>query len=323
MTTAISRRAVLAAGLGTVAALGAGSVAYAAPDRPTVHPRAAWAGGRSAQGPLADEDVRLLIIHHSESPNTETPRSIPGRLRGFFDYHTGPKGWPDVAYNFFVDPFGEIWEGRTGSLAGPVRGDATGGSQGFAQLCCFVGDHTATPPTEAALTAMTALVAWLAGRHGIDLWAGTSIAFTSRGSNRWPRGARVTTDPVVGHRDMSRTSCPGEALYPLVRSRILPGAQALVQRPRAATSITVQAAPEPTAAPSRSRPVDGAASVPAVSPAGAEPVATATPGAQIAAPGRPGIAERLGDLAVPLAVGAGILGVGVMAGGVVVAHKGP
>ncbi len=54
--------------------------------------------------------------------------------------HTGPdKGWPDIAYNFMVDRFGQIFEARAGSLAGPVAGSATGGNQGFSQLCCFLG----------------------------------------------------------------------------------------------------------------------------------------------------------------------------------------
>lgn len=339
----VSRRAMLTAGLGTVAAMGAGAIgagaigpeAYAAPARPAINPRADWAGGRAAKGRLAEEDVRFLIVHHSESPNSEKPGSIPARLRGFFDYHTGPKGWPDVAYNFFVDPFGGIWEGRTGSLAGPVRGDATGGSQGFAQLCCFVGDHTAQPPTEAAMTAMTGLVAWLADRYRIDLAAGTSIGFSSRGSNRWPKGTQVTTDPVVGHRDMSRTSCPGEALYPLVRSRILPGAQALSGRRSVPTATPTDGSPSarestpPTSPAARTRspaptssPAPSSSSTPA---AGEQPAMTPTPAATSAAPvalaENPGLVGRLGDLAVPVAVGAGVLGVGVVAGGVIIAQK--
>ncbi|WP_432557971.1 N-acetylmuramoyl-L-alanine amidase [Granulicoccus sp. GXG6511] len=312
----VSRRGMLIAGLGAMAAFGlagAGTSAYAGPARPAIHPRADWAGGRSASGTLKDEDVRFLIIHHSESPNTEKPGSIPGRLRSFFDYHTGTKGWPDVAYNFFVDPFGEIWEGRTGSLAGPVRGDATGGSQGYAQLCCFVGDHTASLPTDAAMTAMTALVAWLADRYRIDLAGSQSIAFTSRGSNRWPKGTEVTTDPVVGHRDMSQTSCPGEALYPLVRSQILPGARALLGAQ--ATSV---AAPLPT--PAQSPKASALTSSEQTRGTSAPPPAISTEpaGAEV---GESGLREKLGDLAVPLAVGAGVLGVGAIAGGVLSGQK--
>ncbi|MDO5500247.1 MAG: N-acetylmuramoyl-L-alanine amidase [Propionibacteriaceae bacterium] len=326
----VSRRTVLGAGVGTAAALGSlagGSpAAYAQPGRPAIRPRADWAGGLAAKGAIAAEDVRFLIIHHSESPNSERPGSIPGRLRSFFNYHTGTKQWPDVAYNFFVDPFGEIWEGRSGSLAGPVRGDATGGSQGYAQLCCFVGDHTAQVPTDAAMAAMTALVAWLAGRYDIDLGAGKAIRFTSRGSNRWSRGTEVTTDPLVGHRDMSQTACPGDALYPLIQSRILPGAQALLGRSAGSGSTPTTSSPRDSAtletpAPPASSSASTAPATPSTSaaPTPGEPAPSSTPPAAVVE--QPGLVDRLGDMAVPVAVGAGVLGAAAVAGGVVIATK--
>lgn len=196
--------------------------------QPSIHERTEWATHRPARRQPVPEEVRFLLVHHTQTPNTERPGTIPGRLRGMYDFHTQEKGWPDLAYNFLVDPFGGIWEGRSGSLAGPVRGDATGGSQGFAQLCCFIGDHTSTPPTAKAMASMAALLAWLASRYRLDLAAGRRVTFTSRSSNRWPRGRRVSTTPVAAHRDMSLTACPGDALYPLVRSRLLPEARRLV-----------------------------------------------------------------------------------------------
>ncbi len=194
---------------------------------PRIHPRADWAAGRRATGRMQTEDVRFLLVHHTQTPNTDSRDGVPGRLRGMFAFHTGDKGWPDIAYNFLVDRFGGVWEGRTGSLAGPVRGDATGGSQGFAQLCCFIGDHTSQPPTPEAMASMSQLLAWLAARYQVGLAANRQVAFVSRGSNRWPRGRRVTTTPIAAHRDMSLTECPGDALYPLVRSQLWPRARRL------------------------------------------------------------------------------------------------
>lgn len=199
----------------------------AAVRQPAIHRRAEWATKRPALKRPVREDVRFLLVHHTQTPNRERPGTIPGRLRGMYDFHTQDKGWSDLAYNFLVDPFGGIWEGRSGSLAGPARGDATGGSQGFAQLCCFIGDHTTTPPTAKAMASMATLLGWLASRYRIDLAAGRRVTFTSRGSNRWARGRRVSTTPIAAHRDMSLTACPGDALYPLVRSRLLPQARRL------------------------------------------------------------------------------------------------
>jgi hypothetical protein len=198
-------------------------------------------------------DVRFVIVHHSASPNGYSPGDVPGILRGFHSFHTGAdKGWPDVAYNFFVDRYGTVWEGRTGSLAGPVKPDATGGSQGFSQICCFVGDHTTEPPTPEAQRAMTLLLAGLAERYGFDPAPGATTTFASRGSNKWPAGTSITTATIAGHRDMSLTTCPGDAAYPLVRE-VFPAGVAAVLAARAAPSAApVDPTPEaiPSAAPS-------------------------------------------------------------------------
>lgn len=216
--------------------------------QPQVHPRVDWAGvTHQAKGKLRrEEDPRFLLIHHSESPTPTKPAQVPDQIRSFFEFHTGKKGWPDVAYNFFVDPFGGLWEGRTGSLAAAVRGDATGGSQGYAQLCCFIGSYDDVPPSSLALEAAASLLAWLAQRDQIDLTAASRVTFISRGSNRWPKGARVTTATLAGHREMSQTSCPGDALFPLVSRVLRPKAEALLA---AASSAGASLEPTQTANP--------------------------------------------------------------------------
>jgi len=125
----------------------------------------------------------------------------------------------DIAYNFLIDRYGAVWEGRTYSVVAPVRGDATGGSQGFALLCCFIGDHTTVAPTAPARAAMLRMLAALATAYGIDTRPGAHTQFVSRGSSRYPAGRLVTTATIAGHRDMSITTCPGDAVYPDVRTR--------------------------------------------------------------------------------------------------------
>jgi len=65
---------------------------------------------------------------------------------------------------------------------------------------------------------MVALLAWLADSYAVDTAPGATARFTSRGSNRWPVGAPVTTSTIAGHRDMSHTACPGDASYELVKN---------------------------------------------------------------------------------------------------------
>ena len=207
-----------------------------------VFPRDVWGANLPPKGPMefeAPDDVRFLIVHHSASTNDYSAERSTAMLQSFYHFHTSPeKGWPDIAYNFLVDRHGEIFEGRAGSISSPVRGDATGGSQGFALLCCFIGDHSAVAPTAAAQSAMISLLAWLAKTYDIDTNPGSTAEFVSRGSNLHPSGTAVRTPTITGHRTMSRTTCPGDAAFELVEGSF----PALVS---AAVAGTTPALPEP------------------------------------------------------------------------------
>jgi len=82
-------------------------------------PRATWGADLAPKGPMAPEDVRFLLVHH-----TATSNRIPDQcqlIRNIFAFHTSnAKRWNDVAHNYFVGPDGTVWEGRAGSLDGPV-----------------------------------------------------------------------------------------------------------------------------------------------------------------------------------------------------------
>ena len=194
----------------------------------TINPRSTWGASHPPKGPLDAEDVKFLIVHHSASHNGYTSADVPGILRGWFNFHTGPgRGWNDIAYNFIIDSEGVMWEGRQGSLAGPVAGDATGGNQGFTQLVCVIGDFNTGQPTAAALDSLPVLLAWLADRSGVSTSPGSQVTFTSRGSNKWPTGTSVTAPTITGHRDMSNTTCPGDNFYPYVAGQLMADVQAV------------------------------------------------------------------------------------------------
>ncbi len=192
--------------------------------------RSAWGTDLPPTGPIqAEDDVRFLLVHHTAGSNSYSTDEVPGIIRGIFGFHTSPeKGWPDVAYNFFVDRHGGVWEARAGSLDGPLQGDATGGSQGFAQLCCSLGDHSIEPLTPEATAAMALLLATLAVRYGVDTAPGAETSFISRGSNLHPVGSEVTTATIAGHRDMSATACPGDFAYSLVLNELPAAVTAVV-----------------------------------------------------------------------------------------------
>lgn len=216
------RRALLTgAGAATLVALAPRSAVARSPQRAvrvapglSIRPRAAWGARLPVRGAVpVESDVRLLVVHHSASPNHW---SAIRTMQVTYWTHTAEKGWPDVCYQFFVANDGTVYEGRRGSLRTTTLADATGGSQGFSQLVCLLGDFTSTRPTPAAYSSLVRTLAFLAERSDVDTSRGATTRFTSRGSQRWPQGSRVTSPTIAPHSAMSYTSCPGNALAPLV-----------------------------------------------------------------------------------------------------------
>lgn len=206
-----------------------------------IHPRSAWAGdGYVAKAAMAPEDVKFLLVHHTATGNTYNPDGVIDIIHGVYTAQTTEKGWPDTCYNFLIDRFGGVWEGRTGSLAGPVTADATGGSQGFAQLVCLIGDFTSVMPSDPQLASLRLTLAWLADRDKIDTDPAARVSFVSRGSNKWPAGTPITTPTIVGHREMTQTACPGDTFYPDVRDHLPAQVHALRER-QGTPTITIPA----------------------------------------------------------------------------------
>lgn len=240
----VTRRQLIAAATGITFA----GVAVADPaEGLLINPRSSWGSDLPPKGELDAEDVKFLIVHHSASHNGHTAADAPAILRSWYDYHTGPdKGWNDIAYNFVIDSEGGIWEARAGSLDGPVAGDATGGNQGFTQLVAIIGDYNQAHPTRASLTSLVRLLAWLADRYGVSTSAGSEVTFTSRGSNKWPEGASVTTPTITGHRTMSKTTCPGDNLNPYVAGGLMADVEAARSGDSISPSTTTTSAPTTT-----------------------------------------------------------------------------
>ena len=115
--------AVTTGGLVRVDAQAAGPVDLG--DGFTIRPRADWAGALGPLGPIPAEEPQFLLVHHTVNPNGYAEADVPGLLQGVYQLHTGPeKGWPDVAYNFFVIVTAAC--GKAAAEAFRARSGATG-----------------------------------------------------------------------------------------------------------------------------------------------------------------------------------------------------
>ena len=191
---------------------------------PEIVSRAQWGADESLRdgSPGYSRRIRAGFVHHTVNVNTYSQAEAPALIRGIYRYHTQSLGWDDIGYNFLVDRFGTIYEGRAGGVDRPVLGAHAGGFNTSTFGVSSLGTHTSAGPGAAALESIAQVIAWKFDLHHVDV-AGSTV-LTSRGSSRYPEGQAVRLATISGHRSVSSTSCPGQALeslLPALRHRVL------------------------------------------------------------------------------------------------------
>lgn len=205
-----------AAAVSTASTTSTASVASV--PQPTIVTRAQW-GANESMMPCQPDPLggfKAAVVHHTVNANNYTAAQAPGLVRGIFAYHTQSHGWCDIGYNFLVDRFGRIYEGRKGGLNGFTQGAQAGGFNSDTFGVSVIGDFTSVKFPSAVTSAVSRTIAWQADRSGFN--PASSVVLMSGGSTRYDAGVRVTKPRVMGHRDLSLTSCPGDAAYPQVAS---------------------------------------------------------------------------------------------------------
>jgi hypothetical protein len=171
--------------------------------KPTIYSRAQWGANEKLRDKrsLHYYEVHAGFVHHTVNANNYTRAEVPGILRSIYAYHTRSRGWSDIGYNYLVDRFGRIWEGRAGGVDRPVVGAHTLGYNDYSFAMSAIGNFETAKPTEAMIQAYGALFAWKLSLHGISA-ASTAQVVGSK-----------TFQAVNGHRDAGSTACPGKHLY--------------------------------------------------------------------------------------------------------------
>jgi len=180
---------------------------------PLIFSRPSWrANERIRRGkPDYADAVRFAVVHHTAGSNAYTRAQSASIVRGIQRYHVLANGWDDVGYNFLVDKYGQIFEGRYGGVDKNVVGaHAQGFNQGSTGIA-LIGNYDATNVTPAARAALTRLIAWRLDLAHVD--PTTLFAWRSTGNPKFPAGRMITLRTISGHRDTGYTACPGSNLY--------------------------------------------------------------------------------------------------------------
>ena len=158
-------------------------------------------------------EVQAAFVHHTVSANDYTPEESPGIVLGIARYHRDSNRWNDIGYNFLVDLYGQVFEGRAGGIDQPVIGAQAQGYNSVSTGIACIGTFTAVPQSEAGLDALARLIGWKLSLHGVPTEGTVTVSSRGGASNRYATGTPVTLERIPGHRDGDSTSCPGEALY--------------------------------------------------------------------------------------------------------------
>jgi SpoIID/LytB domain protein len=171
---------------------------------PTIITRAGWgaAAGTPCDSPTVGSTTKGVIVHHTAGSNSYAIEDSKALVRGVQAYHMQSRGWCDIGYNFLVDKYGQIFEGRRGGMDRSVRGAHSGNLavNTYDMGVSMMGNLDLALPTAAMQASMVKLIGWRMGTNYL------------RAKGTYTLGG-LTLNMIAGHRNVVSTGCPGKYGY--------------------------------------------------------------------------------------------------------------
>ena len=167
--------------------------------------------------------MKAAFVHHTVQSNGYSPSESAALVRADYLYHVRTRGWNDIGYNFLVDRYGRVFEGRYGGITRAVLGAHAGGFNTYTTGVALLGTFTTSRPTSPMLAALERLLAWKLDLTHVDPRGRTVLTSAGGANTRYPAGRRVVVNTILGHRSTSYTTCPGDptiGLLPRIRSAV-------------------------------------------------------------------------------------------------------
>lgn len=231
----VGERVSAAVGSVTAAVADLGEAAVADVDRPDIVTRGEWGADESLRSSSPDyaEDVEAGVLHHTVTGNGYSRSEAPAVVRSIYHYHTQTRGWSDIGYNFLIDRFGRIYQGRAGGVTEPVIGAHAAGYNAGTAGVAFMGNHqhgAGTSLSDEAERSTVQLLTWLFDVHHVDAQTDASVS-----------GESLPT--IIGHGDVGSTSCPGGHVRDrmgAIRRAVVEGQQPMLTDPhQTATQLSL------------------------------------------------------------------------------------
>jgi hypothetical protein len=142
--------------------------------------------------------VKLIAVHHTADQVTGDPRPGVERMRAIYQYHAKNRGWGDIGYQYVIDETGQIYEGRAGGDF-VVGGHAYCNNVGTIGVAMMGNFDVETAP-QAQVHSLQWLLQNLEQKYHIDPVRNVELHGKS-------------LPPIVGHRQLVSTACPGLNLW--------------------------------------------------------------------------------------------------------------
>jgi hypothetical protein len=185
---------------------------------PAIVSRKAWFANEEIvrASPRYAPGLKVAIVHHTAGSNSYSRAQAAAIVRGIELYHVKGNGWNDIGYNFLVDRFGTIYEGRGGGIERNVIGAHALGFNSGTVGVALIGNFQHSTPPRAMRDALVRLLAWRLDVAHVD--PSSTVVYTSGGNWKFHAGRLVTLRAISGHRDTGPTECPGNVAYTLLPS---------------------------------------------------------------------------------------------------------
>ena len=135
-------------------------------------------------------------MHHTAGSNDYSAGQSASIVRGIQYYHEVTLGWCDIGYNFLVDKYGQVFEGKGGGATFPVHGaHATTWNWETVGISLMMNSNTAQP-SGPMLTSLEDVIAWKIANNYLNPLGTVTL------------GGR-TINVIFRHGDVMSTECPG------------------------------------------------------------------------------------------------------------------
>ncbi|MBX9243914.1 N-acetylmuramoyl-L-alanine amidase [Actinotalea ferrariae] len=194
-------------------AFSTGPVRMVGPE-PAVISRAQWGARAQVCAPDVASTLVAAVVHHTAGSNSyASVAEAMQQIRNDQAYHIDGRGWCDIGYNFIVDKWGNIYEGRANSSTQPVIGVHAGGFNTRTLGISMLGTYGTVTPSAGTQESVARLIAWRLGQYHRDPTSTTGYTTLGGENSSVPGGTTLHLPVVIGHRDVAYTACPGNAGY--------------------------------------------------------------------------------------------------------------